>query len=506
MANVHGIFVDESATALSAPQETSAGVLVIVGTAPVNMAKDPSAVVNTPVLANSAEEAMEALGYLPDFGNYSLCQSMFVGANLYPTKPAVYINVLDPATHKTTLSAQTVSVSEMQATVPVTGIIKDNLSVSIPASGGGSATSLTQGTDYTLSFDGAGYLVITLIAGGAGAAAQTLSVSGYKLNPSAVTKTDIIGTVNASTGEESGAECIRQIAPKFGIIPGIIIAPGWSQEPEVGAALCAKAATINGVYKAVAFLDLPTGASGARKYTDCKTVKETCGYTSKYSYVLWPCVKVGTSILAYSAVAAARAAYLDTENEDVPYASPSNKTLAISGTCLADGTEVNLDQDQATTVNEYGVATAVNINGFRIWGNYTGAYPSSSDAKDIWLAVRRMFNWQGNNFIQTYFSRVDDPMNFRLIEDIVTSENIRLSAYVPEYIAGAKIEYRKEDNPATSILAGRIKFRQHFAPYTPAQTIENILDYDIAALQAALTGGEEDGKYWKYGSGALQQL
>ena len=100
-----------------------------------------------------------------------------------------------------------------------------------------------------------------------------------------------------------------------------------------------------------------------------------------------------------------------------------------------------------------------------------------------------MFNWHGNTFIQTYFDKVDDPMNTKLIENVVDSENIRTGAYAPEYWAGASMEYRKDDNPKTDILAGKMTFRQHIAPYTPAQEINNVLSYDTDMLAAAL-GGE----------------
>ena len=182
---------------------------------------------------------------------------------------------------------------------------------------------------------------------------------------------------------------------------------------------------------------------------------------------------------------------MDASNDDVPSNSPSNTLLGVTGQCLADGTEVTLDQDQGSTVNEYGVTTAINMNGWRLWGNYTGAYPASTDAKDIWFPVRRMFNWQGNTFIQTYFSKVDDPMNTVLIESVVDSENIRCAAYAPDKWAGAEIEYRADDNPTTDILAGKMTFRQRIAPYTPAQEIENILSYDTAMLASAITGGGE---------------
>ena len=238
----------------------------------------------------------------------------------------------------------------------------------------------------------------------------------------------------------------------------------------------------------MAILDLDT--TKATKYTDTKKVKEDSGFTSKFCYPLWPKAKIGEKIVSMSAAAAALVSYTDANNDDVPSVSPSNKMLGITGICLEDGTEVTIDQDQASTVNSYGVATAINLNGWRLWGNYTGAFPSSQDAKDIWFAVRRMFNWQGNSFIQTYFDRVDDPMNHVLIESIVDSENIRAGAYAPDKWAGASIEYRSEDNPTTDILAGKMTFRQKIAPYTPAQEIENILSYDVDTLKSVLTGGE----------------
>ena len=265
-----------------------------------------------------------------------------------------------------------------------------------------------------------------------------------------------------------------------------MLAPGWSQIPEVGIALAAKAANINGVFKAMALIDLDTAQ--ARKYEDCKEVKENSGFNSEFSMILWPSFKVGEYIFAASAIVGALTSYTDATNDDVPSISPSNKLLGVTGTCLYDGTEVMLDQDQGGTVNTFGVTTAINMNGFRLWGNYTAAYPSSGDAKDIWFPVRRMFNWQGNNFILTYFTKVDDPMNSVLIESVVDSENIRCAAYAPDKWAGASIEYLAEDNPTTDILAGKMTFRQHIAPYTPAQEIDNILNYDTETLAAAITG------------------
>ena len=37
MANKHGVFIYEEGTAITVPQESSAGMPVVIGTAPVNM-------------------------------------------------------------------------------------------------------------------------------------------------------------------------------------------------------------------------------------------------------------------------------------------------------------------------------------------------------------------------------------------------------------------------------------------------------------------------------------
>ena len=479
----HGVYILEEGTALTAPITSGSSIQVVIGTAPVHMVEDPAAVVNIPILANSAAEAMAALGYVDDFENFTLCQTMYATNNLFQVSPVVYINVLDPSMHNKAMTTGSVEVELLQARITEKGVIPSMLTVQ-----NGDQT-LVDGTDYTTEFDTDGSLLINLISGGRGQGAQTLTVSGKVIDPSVVTKTDIIGSYNVASGKETGMELIRQVYPKLGVVPGLLLAPGWSQEPEVGIALAAKAANINGVFKAMAILDLDT--TTATKYTDVKEIKENRGFTSEFCYPLWLSFRVGDYILAGSAVAAALISYTDASNDDVPSISPSNKLLGVTGTCLADGTEVNLDQDQANVVNSYGVATALNMNGWKLWGNYTGAYPSSTDPKDIWFPVRRMFNWQGNNFILSYFDKVDDPMNQILIESVVDSENIRCAAYAPDKWAGANIQYLKSDNPDTDILAGRMTFRQSIAPYTPAQEINNILSYDTALLASTLTAGGE---------------
>ena len=46
MAYKHGVYTSEVATSLVAPIEGTAGLMVVVGTAPVNMLADPAGAVN----------------------------------------------------------------------------------------------------------------------------------------------------------------------------------------------------------------------------------------------------------------------------------------------------------------------------------------------------------------------------------------------------------------------------------------------------------------------------
>lgn len=62
MAYNHGVRVKEQATSLVAPVTGTAGLQVIIGTAPVNLAADPYKATNVPMIAYSFSEAVEQTG------------------------------------------------------------------------------------------------------------------------------------------------------------------------------------------------------------------------------------------------------------------------------------------------------------------------------------------------------------------------------------------------------------------------------------------------------------
>ena len=479
MAYLHGVRVQENPTSVAAPVINESGVPVIFGTAPVNMAADPANATNKLFLCKTFAEAKAAVGYSNDYEKYTLCQAVDAFFKVFGVGPVVLCNVLDPATHKETYN-ETLTVTGGQAVSKTEGVLLSDLTVK------GGSDNLTLDTDYTVEFNSDGYLVVTVIKDGV----TSLTLSGSKLNPSAVTAEDIIGAYDAETGKETGIELVRKVYPIFGVAPGFLLAPGWSHTPAVGLALAEKCLDINGMFKCECIVDIDCSADGATKYTDVESVKTESGYVSEHMIALWPMVKCAGKVMAYSAVYAAMASYVDCNNDNVPSLSPSNHALKISATVLADGTEVDLDITQANELNAVGVVTAVNMGTFKAWGNNTAAYPEVTDPKDRWICCRRFFSWWGNSFIKTYLEKVDNPANYRLIESIVDSENVRGNSLVSQgKCAGIKMVYSKDDNPIANVLDGKIVFRQYLAPYTPAEDILNVLEFDPSMIEAAL-GGE----------------
>lgn len=481
MAYKHGVYTSEVATSMVAPITGTAGLQVIVGTAPVNMLKDPAAAVNVPLLVNSYKEAVEAVGYLPDFANYTLCECISANFSVVGIAPMVLINVLDPAKHKVAITGGTVQVNDGVAVLEETGVLLEGLTVK------SGSNTLTAGTDYTTTWNDDGTLNIVVLSTGAGKEATSLTVTGNKIDPSKVTAADIVGGVDSSTGKETGLEVVRQVYPKLSMTPGILLVPRFSKDATVAAALQAKTKSINSVFGAVCVVDIDCSNTGATKYTAVKTTKEAQAVSDPNAYAVWPFAKVGNTVYSGSALAAALTAYTDAQNDDTPNVSPSNKTIAVSAACLEDGTEVVLDQEQANTVNSFGVATWLNMNGFRLWGNNTAAYPGISDPKDRWFSVRRFLTWAANTFILTYFQKVDSPANKRLIEAIVDSENVRGNGFVARGVcARYEITFNEDENTTADLLDGKITFHQYITPFTPAEDIEDIIEFDPDALSAAL--------------------
>lgn len=475
----HGIYVSDVPTSIVPPVQVSAGLPVVFGTAPINLSADGEGVTNKPVLCYTWADCESQLGYSADWENYTLCEAMYAFFNLFTVAPVVFVNVLDPEKHTAQVADKAVTLAAGKVTLPDQGIMPDTLVVKLTQAG----QELRPGTDYTASFDDAGNLIVAQITGGAiTSPTSNLVVSYTKLDPSKVTSADIIGGVDAATGAYTGLQLLDHVFPYFRLVPGQVLAPFWSTKPEVAAVMEAKAGAINGVFRSMTLVDIPTSA--VKKYSDAPNWINQNNYVFPRQYVCWPKVSLGGQIFHMSTQAAALNCWLDSQNGDVPYQSPSNNNLQMDSLVLEDGTPVVFGLAEANYLNGQGIATALNwIGGWRLWGNRTACYPANTDPKDSFLSIRRMFDWDGNTFLLTFWQKVDRPANRRLIETIIDSDNIRLNGLASRgYILGGRKEFLASENPTTDLMNGIIRFHTYFTPPAPAEEIEEQLEYDTSYL------------------------
>ncbi len=479
MAYKHGVYISEVPTSIVPPVNTSAGIPVVFGTAPINLATNP-APVNKPVLCYTYQEAVQQFGFTKNWDKFTLCEFIYSQFALFAAAPVVLVNVLDSATHKATVSPKAVNMADGVAKIPEDGVLLNTLTVKLETSG----VELIKGTDYVAAFDDEGHVVITRLSTGTIPTNQASVHVGYnKLDPSLVDSSDIIGGVDINTGSYEGLELVNQVFPSFRLVPGQILAPGWSNEPAVAAVMVAKASNINGHFKAMALVDVPTDE--VKNYTNVAAWKNDNNYMSLRQMVCWPKLKLGDDIFHLSTQLAGAICRTDAENDDVPYTSPSNKLLQCNGAVVTDGTEVTLGLDQASYLNGQGVVTALNfIGGWKAWGNRTGVYPAVTDPKDAFIPIRRMFDWISNTLVLTYWQKVDFPANRRLIESIIDSANIWLNGLTArQFILGGRVEFNQDENLATDLMDGIIKFHVYLTPPSPAREIDFVVEYDPKYLQ-----------------------
>lgn len=470
MAYKHGIYGSEVPTSLVPMTEISAGLPVVFGTAPVHLATDRAAV-NTPVLCYKYSEAVAALGYSEDWEKYTLCETMKSQFGLFNMAPVVFVNVLDPSKHKAAVADEAVTLTAKQGIIDAE-VLLETLVVKATSAG----EALKEGTDYTAAYNDEDRVVITALDGGALASAATCSVSYDKVDASAVTKADIVGGVNAA-GKNEGLEVLTEVYPRFGLIPGIILAPGFSHETDVAAVMKAKADTINGRFKAIAIADIPTAT--VTKYADVATWKNTNNFVDPQLVACWPKVALGGKEYHLSTQLAGVLCKTDAAHNDVPYWSPSNNSLQCDAAQVDADNEIYLDAETAAYLNGQGIVTAINQNGWVAWGNRTSAYPGTTDVKDSFIAIRRMFCWVNNTLITTFWSKIDNPINKRLIATIVDSANIWLNGLTAKgYLLGGRVEFREDENTTTDLMDGKINFHVYITPPSPARDIEFVQEYD----------------------------
>lgn len=466
----HGVFVLEQATSAATPATVETGVPFFIGASPIQNADSP-ATPGVPVLCTSWNEAVQKLGYSDDWATYPLCEAMYSHFKLFNVSPAIFCNMLDSSTMKSAVAAADKNVVNKKVAltakaIPGSVVVKNG------------NTTLVLGTDYDLYFSDE-VLTIEVLSGGSAYSATTLNVAFDEVTPASVTTNVVAG----------GIEAVDLCMSTIGLIPDLIVAPGYSDNTGVAAVMAAKAEAINGMFRAKALIDISTAASGgADTYDEVIALKNSNNFTDENEIVCWPLVKLDTKVFHLSTQLAGVIAATDAEYA-APHVSPSNKGLQCDGLVTAAGGEVILSLEQANILNGGGVVTALNfMGGFKAWGNYTACYPTNQDVKDYFISVSRMVDFVGNTLIRTFWGKLDQPMNRRLIDTILDSCNIWLNGLTGSgYILGGRCEMIDAENPETNLMAGIIKLHVFVTPPSPMQELDFVIEYDPAYVTEALS-------------------
>ena len=336
----------------------------------------------------------------------------------------------------------------------------------------------------------------------------------YNVKPVIFIRVVASGTTVTNANVIAAIEAVEQVYPKLGMIPGTLIAPKFSAIPAIALKLAATAKNINGVFKTFALADitLPTAllakenptadralddkaiargnllgddAASDANYTLVKDYKDNNALNDEYMAVCWPRVGLGEKTYWLSTQMAALMDYVDTTNGQIPFESPSNKGLRADKSLVKSGASVYLSYAHATTLNSQGIVTALNWNGWRLFGNRTATYPTNDDPKDSFIPCRRMMNFVANALAINYFSRIDNPMNKRLVDTVLDEVNLFLNGLTNQgAILGGRCAFLEEDNLVTDLADGKMKFRLYVAPPPPAESITFVVAYDVSYLSA----------------------
>lgn len=300
-------------------------------------------------------------------------------------------------------------------------------------------------------------------------------------DPEKVQAEDIIGKVESRTLKRTGLSLLHEVYPRYRLTPGLVLAPGFSSIPAVAIAIGAVCDGISGCFRALGIIECPPDLEN---YTKAPEWLNDNNLADSNLICMFGNLKYNGQIESGSVHLAGVIAKRDSENDDIPFWSPSNSRFYAEA-ITHNGEELFLTMENAAYLNGNGIVTGLNmIGGLVAWGDQTACYPGITDIKDSSIPIRRMFAWIGNTLILTAWQFVSNPIRRRMIETVQDTFNVWLNGLTArEYILGGRVVFENADNPTTDLMDGKIRFHVYVTPPQAAREIDFILEYDPEYLQ-----------------------
>lgn len=282
----------------------------------------------------------------------------------------------------------------------------------------------------------------------------------------AATTTNVRGGVNSGTGNYEGVHAFLGAESRVGVVPRILIAPGFTHQRTSSAnAVVAEMVGIAERLRAVIIADGPNT-------TDAAALTYANDFGSPRVFLVDPWVlKVNGEGVVVSAPPSPCVAGLiaKSDNDRGFWWSPSNQTInGIVGTTRPVDFTLGDANSRANLLNEAGVATIINQDGYRLWGNRT----LSSDPKWVFLSVRRTADLINDSLLRAHLWAVDRNITRTYIEDVTEGVNdyLRLLTNLGAIIGGTCWADPDLNTPA-QIQLGKVYFNFDFSPAYPAEHI-----------------------------------
>ncbi|HCM1458096.1 Ig-like domain-containing protein [Vibrio parahaemolyticus] len=144
-------------------------------------------------------------------------------------------------------------------------------------------------------------------------------------------------------------------------------------------------------------------------------------------------------------------------------------------------------------LNANGIYTMINRSGWKGFGNYSSAYPDSTDLTSF-LCVRRTADIIEESIETTTLQFIDKPM-FTGPHGLQAMVCGRVRDTVNDYLRskeGSSLVYSNvylevNDNPLVNLQQGKIKYRYQFTPPIPMQTVEYAAEIYVEGLESAFS-------------------
>lgn len=460
----------------------SKNIPVYIGIAPVFRVKERSDELK-PMLIRNLTEAQLKLGYKADdnFNEYTLsaCVYAHFQNQIKPIGPIIVINVLDVNKHGTS-STESVEISNK------VGIINKNVDINSVK-----ISDKVEGIDYKLSYTDEGYLKITILTDDE--IESPISVSCKTINICEITENDILGSYDEEKDSRSGIMAIEDIYEGLNKIPTMLSAPGYNHLPKVHNALVALKSGISDMWESTCFTDIDDKVATTRE----KAIewKEEKGYNSSAEKVFWPKGIMAGKEIWLSIIAIVAKMQTDSDNNDIPYQSPSNKQIDITG-LIVNGNKIKISQSKANELNQNGITTAIFNGGkYVLWGPHMASfsYGTTDKPDEIFDTNVFMHKYLINDFNVRNGNLIDKAMTRNDVDSLINQENTILAAHVSAgRLLYGSVEFSKDLNSNSDIVNGDFAIKSLVTEAPLAKSLTNYVQYTSEGINSLYSDEESE--------------